>query len=277
MSLHEAPGLAADWLNGWLAAIGVTALVPGVRLSWTEGGTPHAVFYTDQQPNLAEAIAEALPTPGSLSNLPIARTLPTAHHEFGRRVSLATFRERAGVERNLSSGVLAASASDLSANAKLGELEHGPFDPPVPADRTLWQRAFTCAEAVMGKGLSGRVWDTLSGYGERQRLNGLGFDARRLPGGTHPVGDSGVYVDPIIELLAFGALPLFPVRGNGTRIRQRLWTASNTKRGSFEWIAWAPALDRWGIDALLDQLPRVINGLTIAKYQVVPYYSSRRS
>ena len=32
---HEAPGLPADWLNGWLAAIGVTVLIPGARLRWT--------------------------------------------------------------------------------------------------------------------------------------------------------------------------------------------------------------------------------------------------
>jgi hypothetical protein len=77
-----------------------------------------------------------------------------------------------------------------------------------------------------------------------------------------------VYADPVVELLTFAALLLFPVRGNGRRIRQRLWTDNSTRRGAFQWIAWRPALDRWGIDALLDLQPRDIGGLTVVHQQV---------
>jgi len=86
-----------------------------------------------------------------------------------------------------------------------------------------------------------------------------------------------VYADPVVELLAFAVLPLFPTRGDGRWIRQRLWTDSSTRRGAFHWIAWRPALDRWGIDALLDLPPQDISGLTLAKYRVVPYQPSARA
>ena len=59
---HEAPGLPADWLNGWLAAIGVTVLIPGARLCWTDDGVPSAVFETDEPVDLAKVVADALPT-----------------------------------------------------------------------------------------------------------------------------------------------------------------------------------------------------------------------
>jgi len=39
-----APGLTADWLNAWLAAIGVTVLVPGIRLGWSADPLPVAHF-----------------------------------------------------------------------------------------------------------------------------------------------------------------------------------------------------------------------------------------
>jgi len=86
-----------------------------------------------------------------------------------------------------------------------------------------------------------------------------------------------VYADPVVELLAFAVLPLFPTRGDGRWIRQRLWTDSSTRRGAFQWIAWRPALDRWGIDALLDLPPRDLGGLTIAKYRVIPYQPAARA
>lgn len=270
---YDAPGLPADWLNGWLAAIGVTVLVPAARLRWTGDGVPYAVFETDPPIDLVRAAAEALPTPGTLARSAIARTLPGTE-EFRRNVTLTAFRERAVVERHGGEGMLAASVSDLSADMKPGDLEHGAFDPPVPRGVTLWERAAGCAKKLANADITQRVRDTLGGWGRREELNGLGFDARRLPGGMHPTGDVGVYADPVVELLVFSALPLFPVRGDGRRVRQRLWTDNSTKPGAFQWIAWRPALDRWGIDALLDLPPRDVRGLTLAKYRVVPYQLS---
>lgn len=266
---HEAPGLSADWLNGWLGAIGVTVLVPGTRLRWSGSGAPSAVFETDQPVDLAAKVAEALPTPQSLDRSPIARKLPGTEHEFSRHVTLAAFQERAGAERRSAESILAASVSDLNANLKPDDLDHGAFDPPAPRGETLWSRAVSCAQALGSGDLPERVRGTFSGSGQRQALNGLGFDARRFPAGMHAARD--VYADPVVELLAFAALTVFPTRGDGHRVRQRLWTDRSTRPGAFQWIAWRPALDRWGIDAMLDLPAEAIHGLALAKYRVVPY------
>ena len=179
------------------------------------------------------------------------------------------------VERNSAEGILAASVSDLSADLKPENLDHGAFDPPAPRGETLWSRATACAQALAATDIAERVRATFEGSGRREALNGLGFDARRFPAGMHAARD--VYADPVVELLAFAALPLFPTRGDGRRVRQRLWTDSSTRRGAFQWIAWRPALDRWAIDSLLDLPPRDVGGLTLAKYQVIPYQPSARA
>lgn len=272
---QEAPGLPADWLNGWLAAIGVTVLIPGARLRWTDDGVPFALFETDEPVDLAKRVADLLPTPQVLARSAIARTIPGMQHDFSRNVTLAAFRERAGVERCAGEDILAASVSDLSADLKPENLEHGAFDPPAPRGETLWSRATACARALASADIAERVRDTFSGSGRREALNGLGFDARRFPAGMHAARN--VYADPIVELLAFAALSLFPTRGDGRRVRQRLWTDSSTRRGAFQWIAWRPALDRWAIDSLLDLPPRNVGGLTLAKYQVIPYQPSARA
>jgi hypothetical protein len=275
MVTHEAPGLTANWLNGWLAAIGVTMLIPGARLRWADNGMPFAVFEMDEAGDLAEAVASALPTAETLARSTIARTLPGTEHRFARNVTITAYRERAVVERRTGEGILAASVSDLSADLNPDSLEHGAFDPPAPRGETLWSRATACAQALENSGIAERVGATFSGWGRREALNGLGFDARRFPAGMHAARD--VYADPVVELLAFTALPLFPTRGNGRRVRQRLWTDNNSKRGAFRWIAWRPALDRWGIDALLDLPDRDTAGLTVATYQVVPFQPSAQA
>jgi hypothetical protein len=227
---HEAPGLPADWLNGWLAAIGVTVLVPGARLRWDGEGVPSAVFEIDHPADLAEVVAKELPTPAKLVRSPIAKTLPGTEHDFARNVTLAAFRERATIERTAKEGILAASVSDLNARVNPGDLNHGAFDPPAPHGETLWSRAAKCAQALArAENLAERVQNTLNGFGQREKLNGLGFDARRSPPGIHAAHD--VYADPVIELLAFVALALFPTRGDGHHIRQRLWTDNSNRRG----------------------------------------------
>ena len=235
---QEAPGLPADWLNGWLAAIGVTVLIPSARLRWTDDGVPSALFEADEPDDLAKRVADALPTPQTLARSVIARTLPATRHDFSRNVTLAAFRERAVVERRVGEGNLAASVSDLSADLKPENLEHGAFDPPAPRGETLWSRATACALALAATDIAERVRATFEGSGRREALNGLGFDARRFPAGMHAARD--VYADPVVELLAFAALPLFPTRGNGQRVRQRLWTDSSTRRGAFQWIGSQP-------------------------------------
>jgi hypothetical protein len=67
-------------------------------------------------------------------------------------------------------------------------------------------------------------------------------------------------VDPVIEVLAFYGLALFPVRGNGIAERTRGWARRAGHQPSrpgrrtpeaFTWASWPQPLDHWGIDALL--------------------------
>ena len=37
---RECPGLPAEWINGWLAAVGTTVLDSELRLSWTMDPSP---------------------------------------------------------------------------------------------------------------------------------------------------------------------------------------------------------------------------------------------
>jgi hypothetical protein len=82
-------------------------------------------------------------------------------------------------------------------------------------------------------------------------------------------------VQPLQDITA-AQLPLFPTRGDGHRVRQRRWIGSS-RRGVFQWIAWRPAIDGWGIDALLDLSLQDVGDVTIAMYQVVPYQPSARA
>jgi hypothetical protein len=272
VSTYEAPGLAADWLNGWLAAIGVTVAVPGTKLSWTSEAVPHAVFHFGDTVDLPEAIAASLPTEASLQSSVIARTRDGGL-DFPRHVSLDAYRQRAVEERRVHSVHLAASVSDLRRDSKLDDLDHGAFDPPAPRGETLWSRALSCVRALPVEGRASVVRQSLAGVARRVQTNGLGFDPRRLPSGVQASGaTSKPHVDPVVELLCFAGLALFPTRGDGRLVLQRGWLGRATQRGAFCWIAWTPALDRWSIDALLDRTPRDAD--VVARFGVVPYRPS---
>lgn len=272
---YEAPGLTADWLNGWLAAIGVTVAVPGVKLSWSDDAVPNAVFHLADGVDLPNRIAAWLPTEEALRHAVIARSLPECV-EFPRTVSLAAYRQRAVAERRDHSFHVAASVSDLRGDVDLGDLEHGAFDPSAPQGKTLWERAVACARA-MPADRSHAVRGSLTGQVVRVQANGLGFDPRRLAAGVQATGNAGkVHVDPVVELLCFGALALFPTRGDGRRVVQRGWVDRSTRTGSFRWEAWRPELDRWAIDAFLD-LRQPADDDVVARFRVVPYQPSGKA
>ena len=108
---------------------------------------------------------------------------------------------------------------------------------------------------------------TLVGTTRRIQANGLGFDHRRLSPGVQTHGDgSRVHVDPIVEVLCLAALALFPTRGDGGRVLQRGWQDRPTRRHAFTWPVWKQFLDRWSIDAILDN-PR----LAPHRFGSVPY------
>lgn len=244
MNEHPAPGLTADWLNAWLAAIGVTVLLPRTHLRWTEDPLPKAIFTSphDQGP-LPDQIAAALPTTHQIATWVISNIT-------GKVNSPAAYAQLAAQARAHHDDTLALTVTDLGKPNDDGSYPKAPFDPPVPGrgdtpgtGKTLaWRlrkarNSFTPTPA--------RVAATLNGTAPRTTGNGLGFDYRRLADGR---------TDPLIELLAFEALRMFPTRGNGTQARQRGWTTKATTPHAFRWATWTEDLDRWAIDAILDQI-----------------------
>lgn len=273
MREESAAGVTLDWLNAWLAALGVTVLVPEVRLRWTGDVVPSACFVLrPDSPPLPELVGEALPSVEHLRRLAIARQRADVK-ELTRQVSLEVYVERARMARQSKDTSLSSTLTDLVAELPNDGLPHSPFDPPAPQGITLWQRAVACRKAILDPAVD--VDASLSGRGRRIASNGLGFDARRLVAGVRKASPQ---IDPVIEVLAFCGLALFPIRGNGSKASARGWTGPGGRRGSFQWCAWAPPLDRWAIDALLDMVgsPRttaaVARRLGITEwYRTVPY------
>jgi hypothetical protein len=276
MGDHEcaAPGLTADWLNAWLAAIGVIVLVPQARLSWSADPRPIACFHAPEGQDLVAEVAQALPDVDALRRLAIARILP-GHIEFPRTVSVAAYADRARVAREENDFSLGATVTDLQDPVRQGGLPHGPFDPPVPQGRTLHQRLLDCRLALEDDPAA-RLAQSLAGTARRIPANGLGFDCRRFASGIQPQAPKTV--DPVVECLVFFGLALLPVRGNGSRQQTRGWQRGATQAGAFCWPAWFAPLDRWAIDALLDQVPAAKSQPRLARllgisalFETVPY------
>lgn len=65
------PGLSANWVNGWLAAVGITVLEPSLRLHWSPDATPVAVVSSpDADP--VDSLVTAWPGSAMLADLPVA-------------------------------------------------------------------------------------------------------------------------------------------------------------------------------------------------------------
>ncbi|MGH9284967.1 MAG: hypothetical protein ACRD0M_04715, partial [Acidimicrobiales bacterium] len=173
MGEHPAPGLTADWLNGWLAAVGVTVLVPGSRLAWTTAAVPAAKFSLPGDVPLVEVVAASLPSLAQLEDLAIARTIPGRPELPHKEVDLDVYRDRAELARATGDLSLSASVTDLLAKLDGGRLPHGPFDPGVPKGLTLWQRLRDCRTRLDD---SPGEWlqRSFEGRGRRVELNGLG-------------------------------------------------------------------------------------------------------
>jgi hypothetical protein len=254
-STYEAPGLAADWLNAWLAAVGVTVLVPGMRLSWSDDDPGRARFSLDRDADPLEAIVDAFPTQEWVDELPIALEHPDPACEATapRNVPIEAYTERAALARRMQDRTLGACMTDLVGDISAG-VPNARFNPAVPKGITLWQRLRTNRSAAVGisDDLSLTMAASLQGRATRIRGNGLGFDYRRITGASAS-GGSDPMVDPVIETLAFVGLTLFPARGVGdTRPRLRGWTSERGSPPTFVWPTWSEPLDCWAIDALLD-------------------------
>ena len=257
MNVIVCPGLPASWLNGWLAAVGAVVLDPRLRLRWTTDDAPVAVLSAESiEP--VDALAEAWPSRELVDDLPIAahwRNVPTLE----RQVAVEDFRIRAAEARSTSaSWTLSSTLTDMSVDRK-GEVAHAPFDAAGPGTvKWLHYRVSRLHERI-GRPSASRLHTSLTGRGSRVKDNGLGFDQSRL-GSLADKTDP--WVEPVVELLAFYGLALFPMRASGADRReggspderQRGWRrpAGSQDPREFHWPAWEPTLDAWGIDALLD-------------------------
>lgn len=262
MAIHPAAGLQADWLNGWLAAIGITVLIPDARLAWTHEPTPAAELHLPTH-DPATYIYQALPTHQWFDQLAIARHHPQAD-QFPRKVSLDTYQARVPLERAAAHPSLAHSVTDL-VPPEDGVLPHSPFDVPAPKGLTLWDRAKKTRAHITSPDW---IADTLAGRGRRIEDNGLGFDVRRL---ASRADDTDKRSDPVVETLTFCALALFPIRGNGRSDTTRGWIRPPSQQGAFHWAAWRAPLDRWAIDAWLDRFHADIEADVLQCYATAPY------
>lgn len=249
----HAPGWTADWLNAWLAAIGVTVLLPDVKLHWEQRARPHAVFTAIDDSPLWPRVAGAMPTVETLDQSPIAG--------MERKVDIEEYRRRASASRRATDSI-AVSLTDL---CDLDKDAHGPFDPSGPGTtKGQYTRLVKCISATATDVLADALERSAAGRPTRVEGFGLGFDYRRLVSGEQ--SRAAKQVDPVVEVLSWSALRLFPVRGDGRRPRQRGWT-----NRVFAWWAWEIPLDRWGIDALLDRLPQRSAPRTMAAYESAKY------
>lgn len=250
MPRMRCPGLPADWLNGWLAAVGATVLDSRIRLHWT--ADTHRAVLSAENVEPIEAVVESWPDAELLKDLPIAENRNGAGR-LSREVLVDAFAERARSARgHRHSWALSSTMTDLCVDK--GKVRHGKFDPPAPKGITLHQRLVSVHAKVKPLGKS--IQDSFNGHAARVKSNGLGFDQARL-GSQSDKNDK--YVDPVVETLAFFALAILPMRGNGRedaqgKGRQRGWlkTSRDRHEQKFMWPAWREPLDCAGIDALMD-------------------------
>ena len=254
---RECPGLPAEWINGWLAAVGTTVLDPEMRLSWTSGPSPTAVLdHPRKEP--ATAVADAWPDSGRLDKMPLARDREGCV-PLERQVPVEVFVERVNASRgHPDSWTLSSSLTDLARDS--GKAAHAPFDPAGPGTIKWLHHRLVKVNGHIPYEDPGALIETvagaLAGISVPVADNGLGFDISRIPDRANESGGL-ILVEPVIEVLAFFGLALLPVRGDGIRqrqerARQRGHGIGGRREGVYVWPAWSQPLDRWGIDALMD-------------------------
>lgn len=272
MGNRTCPGLPANWLNAWLAAIGATVVEPNLTLAWTDDPVPLAVLGVPGDDDPAERIRAALPAVADLESCPIARHL-TGHPELAWNVDHDTWRDRAELARRSPAGwMLSAVYTDLTwdRTARAHVIGRGQFATPMPGrDNTIHDRL----RKLLPEAATADMAASLAGTARRVANNGLGFDVGRV---GSLADDTTMTVDPVIELLAFHALALFPVRGDGrSDARQRGWTAGRGQPGGFRWPTWNAPLDAPAIDALLDWGPDQADRLGVTGWWHTMPYGSR--
>ena len=259
MHVFTCPGLPASWVNAWLAGVGVTVLDPRIRLHWTAGDVPVAVLSSVEIDPVA-ALVESWPDAAFLRELPVAENWKGAG-KLKRKVSVDQFVARVRKARgHPHAWTLSSTMTDLSIDRN-GEVAHAPFDPAGPGTTKWLHHRLLRIHALAGPVSERRLRESLIGQANRVRNNGLGFDITRL---GSLADSSGPWIEPVVELLAFFGLVVFPLRGRGVdrRLgryvdpdeRQRGWRKApgSKEPRRLVWPAWQQPLDTAGVDALLD-------------------------
>lgn len=246
MTARTCPGLPADWLNGWLAALGALTRAPALHLRWSDDPVPLAVLVAPGDDDPADLIEAAWPTEAEVAALPIARHLD-GQPELTLNPDVPTWIERARLARTDPAGwTLSSLHTDLTWDAKARDhvIERGQLHTPMPGrDNTLHDRV----RKLVDLSSPNRIPSTLDGAAQRVSNYGLGFDVSRI---SSMADKAGQLVDPAIEILAMWGLSLLPSRGDGVWRHQRGWTTKGSDR--FTWFTWDSELDRAAVDALLD-------------------------
>ncbi len=238
---YGAPGLTGDWINGWLAAVGITVLVDGTRLGWSSDPLPVATFEFEGDADLASTIASSL---SGLTDTDFQGC------RLGRTASISDFQVAAGKARRSKDFSLAASLTDLVGDPRDQTAASAFYVSGPGTVGTLWHRFHRCRQLIKAP-VAQSVANSLAGRASRVEAFGLGFDFRRIAVGDMRDEFGEVYVDPVVECLAFYGLSLFPVRGNGGKVaRTRGWRRADGHRETLAWPVWSNRLDRWAIDAV---------------------------
>ena len=250
-------GVPANWINSWLAAVGATVLDARVRLHWTDGNI--AVLSAEDDDPIS-LLASSWPSEKMLFELPISSRWKDAG-VMERKIMVDVFQRRVRAARgHPQSWTLSSTLSDLNVD-KNGEVAHAPFDPPGPGTVKWLHHRLRKIHLHVTEPAPERIRASLVGEAPRVKDNGLGFDLTRIGSGADR---TDCWTDPILEVMAFFGLALFPMRGAGVdarrpgagfdRGRQRGWrrTSGSGNTRSFHWPMWSQRLNADGIDALLD-------------------------
>ena len=270
---HSAPAWTADWLSGWLAAIGVTILCDDVLLSWNSDTNPSPVFWTETDTPLAETIAAAYPAANFVG-------LSSARLVSRQEPSLAEYSAGAAESRLNGDWLWSSLFTDLGPNRSKKTKEKGvQVIVSERIDRSLFYPGAPGANGIVNrltgpeKGIAKTSWgnaqhiaQSMDGSLPRSEGTGLGFDCRRLQDPTDPHPE--MRIDHVVESLALFSTILFPIRGDGARTTTR--GESRTKAApypSFRWTTWSDPLDAPGIDAVLGQMKPSTATFEIVKYK----------
>ena len=259
MHVFTCPGLPASWVNAWLAGIGIAVLDRRIRLHWSARDAPVAML-SSVELDPVEALVESWPDAPFLHDLPIAENWNGAG-ELKRKVPVEQFVARVREARgHPHAWTLSSTMTDLSIDQS-GEVAHAPFDPAGPGTTKWLHHRLLRVHELTGPVCEERLRRSLLGQANRVRNNGLGFDSTRL-GSLADASDP--WIEPVVELLAFFGLAMFPLRGRGVdrRLgrhgspdeRQRGWrkVPGSKEPRQLVWPAWQQPLDAAGVDALLD-------------------------